>query len=98
MQQIQEKAQRPKMPHNMIVEGRKKISVTGVLDIDSFNEQGVIALTELGVLIIKGSDIHINKLNVESGDVTIEGRQIDSLTYTDINDRKAGSIIKNLFK
>lgn len=96
--QQQEKSTRPKMPHNVIMEGRKKLSVTGVLDIDSFNEQGVIALTELGILIIKGIDVHINKLNVENGDVAIEAKEIVSLTYTDINDKKAGSIIKNLFK
>ena len=94
----QEKKPRPKMPHNIIMEGRKKLSVTGILDIDSFNEQGVIALTELGILIIKGSDIHINKLSIENGDAIIEGKEISSLTYTDINDKKTGSIIKSLFK
>jgi sporulation protein YabP len=92
------KQPRPKMPHNLILEGRKKLSVTGVLDIDSFNEQGVIALTEMGILIVKGADVHINKLSVDSGDVTIEAKEIHSLTYTDINDKKAGSIIKSLFK
>ncbi|MBQ8605597.1 MAG: sporulation protein YabP [Clostridia bacterium] len=96
--QTQDKNIRPKMPHNVIMEGRKKISVTGVLDIDSFNEQGVIALTEAGILIIKGIDVRINKLNVENGDVSIEAKEIISLTYTDVNDKKASSIIKNLFK
>lgn len=95
--QQQEKAQKPRMLHNIIMENRRKIAITGVLDIDSFNEQGVIALTEMGVLIIKGIDLHINKLNVESGDVNIEG-EINSLTYTDLNDKKTSSIIKNMFK
>lgn len=94
----QKSVQRPKMPHNLIMEGRKKISVTGILDIDSFNEQGVIALTDYGILIIKGKDIHINKLSVDSGDIIIEAKEITSLTYTDINDKKTGSIIKNMFK
>lgn len=95
--QQQDKQPKPRAPHNIIMENRKKITMTGVLDIDSFNEQGVIALTEMGVLIIKGIDLHINKLNIESGDVSIEG-EISSLTYTDLNDKKTGSIIKNLFK
>lgn len=94
----QQNQPKPKMPQNLILEGRKKLSVTGVLDIDSFNEQGVIALTELGILIIKGTDLHINKLSVDSGDVTISAKEIDSLTYTDINDKKTGSILKSLFK
>lgn len=97
MQQT-EKVTKPKMPHNVIMEDRRKLTVSGVVDIDSFNEQGVIALTHSGILIIKGSDIHINKLSISSGDVEIEGKEIASLTYTDINDKKAGSIIKNLFK
>lgn len=87
-----------KKPHNIIIESRKKIAITGVLDIDSFNEQGVIALTEQGILIIKGADLHINKLSVENGDVSIEATRIDSITYTDVNNKKAGSIIKSLFK
>lgn len=87
-----------KKPHNIIVENRKKVAITGVLDIDSFNEQGVIALTEQGILIIKGADLHINKLSVENGDVSIEATRIDSITYTDVNNKKAGSIIKSLFK
>lgn len=95
--QQQEKPTRPQKPHNVIIENRKRVSLTGVLDIDSFNEQGVIVLTQMGVLIVKGADLHINKLSVDSGDVNIEG-EIDSLTYTDINDKKTGSIIKSLFK
>lgn len=95
--QQQEKSAKPRMLHNIIMENRKKTAISGVLDIDSFNEQGVIVLTEMGVLIIKGTDLHINKLNVESGDVNIEG-EINSLTYTDLNDKKTSSIIKNMFK
>lgn len=95
--QQQEKQMRPPKPHNVIMENRKRVSLTGVLDIDSFNEQGVIVLTELGVLIVKGADLRINKLSVDSGDVSIEG-EINSLTYTDIHDKKTGSIIKSLFK
>lgn len=97
MQQMEKQQTRPQKPHNVIMENRKRVALTGVLDIDSFNEQGVIVLTELGVLIVKGADLRINKLSVESGDVSIEG-EINSLTYTDIHDKKTGSIIKSLFK
>ncbi len=97
MQQQEKQQTRMQKPHNVLMENRKKIALTGVLDIDSFNEQGIIVLTELGVLIVKGEDLHINKLNVDSGDVSIEGN-IASLTYTDIHDKKTGSIIKSLFK
>lgn len=46
--QQQEKQTRPQKPHNVIMENRKRVSLTGVLDIDSFNEQGVIVLTQMG--------------------------------------------------
>lgn len=84
-------------PHNAFMENRRKLTLTGVKDIDSFNEQGVIVLTDSGVLIVKGSDMHVDKLNIESGDVCVEGT-IDSLTYTDLHDKRTGSIIKSLFK
>ena len=84
-------------PHNVIIENRKKVSITGVLDVDSFDEQNVVVLCELGVLVIKGDDLHINRLNVESGDVSVEG-EINSLGYTEISDKKAGGVFRNLFK
>lgn len=96
MQPIEKQPRQPK-PHNVILENRKRMALTGVLDIDSFNEQGVIVLTEQGVLIIKGTDLHINKLSIESGDVTVDG-EIASLTYTDVHDKKTGSIIRGLFR
>lgn len=93
----QDKNIKPKMPHSITVDSRKKMYISGVLDIDSFNEQSVVALTDMGVLIIKGNDLHINKLSVESGDVSIEG-SVDSVSYTEIGDKKTGSILKSLFK
>ncbi len=86
-----------KTHHNIIMESRKKLSVTGVCDIDSFNEQTVIAITTMGALIIKGENLHIGKFNIESRDLDIDGN-ISSLTYTQVKDKSGGSIIKNLFK
>jgi len=68
--------------HNIIMENREKMSVSGVLEVESFDEETIILHTEQGVLIVKGEDLHINKLNIESGELIIDGI-IDSLTYTD---------------
>lgn len=92
-----EERQARSAPHNAFMENRRKLTLTGVKDIDSFNEQGVIVLTDEGVLIVKGSDMHVGKLNIESGDVSVEGL-IDSLTYSDLHDKKTGSLIKSLFR
>ena len=72
----------PKLPNNIIMEDRKKLSVSGVTDIDSFDEQTVIAVTQLGELTIRGWDLHITRLSLEQGELMVDG-EISSLTSTD---------------
>ena len=81
------------------LQGRRKITVTGVSDVDSFDEHTVVLYTSLGILTIKGGDLHINKLNVETGDICIEG-EIDSLVYSEAQSTKkaAGSLLARLFQ
>lgn len=74
--------------HNMIMENREKLTVSGVLDVESFDEDNVILHTEMGVLIVKGEDLHINKLSIDSGELMIEG-EISSCTYTDQDGSKS---------
>ena len=69
----------PKMPHNVIMEERKKLSVSGVTDIDSFDEQTIIAITEQGEMTIRGWNLHITRLNLEQSELMVEG-EISSLT------------------
>ena len=70
------------MPHNLILEDRKKLVVSGVEDVDSFDEETVVVYTGLGELTVRGSGLHINKIDVEAGELSLEG-QIDSLSYAD---------------
>lgn len=58
---------------NIIMENREKVSVTGVIDIHSFDDELVIAQTDLGILTIKGDDLKMNKLNLENNELIIEG-------------------------
>ena len=67
--------------HNVIMEDRKSLSVSGVTEVDSFDEQTVVLHTHLGELTIKGNDLHIEKLNTDSGDVALTG-SIYGLMYT----------------
>ena len=69
-----------KLPHNLILKGRKDLSISGVLDVDSFDESTVVAYTELGELTIKGQNLHINKIDLDSGDLELEGN-IGCLEY-----------------
>ena len=68
--------------HNIIVENREKISISGVEDVESFDEENIVLHTQMGVLSLKGTDLHINKFNVETGELVIEG-EIDELIYSD---------------
>ena len=85
-----------KMPHSIIMENRKLLTATGVSDVDSFDEQSVTAYTDLGELSIRGTGLHISKLNVETGDLTIEG-EIISLTYSE-NRSSSGGLLSKLFR
>ena len=59
--------------HSILMENREKVTVTGVVDVDSFDEASVIMVTEMGFITLHGSDLHINKLNLEDGQLIIEG-------------------------
>lgn len=85
-----------KMQHNIIMENRRSLTISGVMDIDSFDEQTVIVFTEQGELTIKGEGLHINKIDVESGDLLMEG-EVDSLSYSD-NQPQRGGLLARLFR
>ena len=67
---------------NIILENREKLNVSGVLDVLSFDDQIIIVETELGLLTIKGENLKINKLNIDTSDITLDG-YISSLTYSE---------------
>ena len=82
--------------HLLSVENRQRLNASGVLDVDSFDEKTIVILTNLGVLTVEGEDLHINRLNVDNGDIAIEGTS-DQFRYTDLKE-KGGGMFKNLFR
>ena len=84
-----------KLPHSVIMEDRKKLSVSGVTDIESFDEQTIIAMTDLGELTIRGWNLHITRLNLEQTELLVDG-DISSLTYTDTRPQAKGFFSKVL--
>lgn len=82
---------------NLIVENRQTLVLTGVTDVDSFDEGSVMLYTELGELVIKGRKLHINTMNVETGDLSVEG-DICALIYGDRDQKKKATLIGKLFK
>ncbi len=83
------------LPHTLCLHDRRSLSVSGVRDVDSFDEETVILYTDLGELTIKGVGLHINRLNIETGDVSLEGK-IDTLSYAE--PRVKGGVFGKLFR
>lgn len=79
--------------HHVIVEDRRHITVSGIEDVDSFDEETIIVYTPLGELSIRGRQLHINKLSIETGELSVEG-EICSLMYADTEERTGGFFSK----
>lgn len=83
---------------NLILENRGKLSISGVLDVLSFDDQVVVVETELGLLTVKGENIRINKLSIDTSEVIVEG-EISYLAYSDKETEKTkGNLISKIFK
>lgn len=83
---------------NLVLENREKLSISGVLDVLSFDDQVVILETELGMLTIKGENIRINKLSIDTSEVIIDGN-ISSISYSDKElNQKGSGLLNKLFK
>lgn len=83
---------------NLILENRGKLSISGVNDVLSFDDQVVILETELGLLTVKGENLRINKLSIDTLEVIIEGN-ISCLAYSESNSNKSsGGFFGKIFK
>lgn len=83
---------------NLILENRERLSISGVVEVLSFDDQIVIVETELGLLNIKGENLKINKLSIDTSEVIVEG-DISSLAYSEKEyERKGGSLLGKIFK
>lgn len=83
-------------PHNCILEDRKSLSVSGVSNVGSFDEETIVAVTDYGELTVKGQNLHITKLSLEVGELCIEGT-INALQYADVIE-KTGSFLSRVFR
>lgn len=82
-------------PHNIIIEDRTRISVSGVIEVNSFDDRQIVAMTSKGSLILRGTDLHIDKLSLDSGELVVTGL-ITDLGYEEV--APSGSLWSRLFK
>lgn len=88
---------RPEAAHHIILEERERLSVSGVEEVESFDETTIVMNTSRGTLIIRGENLHIEKLSLDGGDLKVEG-DIDALTYEDSGREHAGGLLSRLFR
>ena len=67
--------------HNLIIDNREKLNITGAMDVLSFDDRLILVETELGLLTVKGEKLRVNKLNLDSEEVIVDGI-IQSLSYS----------------
>lgn len=94
-----EERQVPKA-HKLVINNRKTSMVTGVLDVLAFDLNEILLETEQGMLMVKGKDLHVNRLTLEKGEVDLAGH-IDSVAYSDVSHqhhKKNESLFVKLFK
>lgn len=68
--------------HNVILEERSKLSISGVTDVESFDENEISLYTTLGELSIKGKCLHVDEMSLETGELSITG-DVKSMVYGD---------------
>ncbi len=93
-----EERQIPKA-HKLVINNRKTSMVTGVLDVLAFDLNEVLLETEQGMLMVKGKDLHVNRLSLEKGEVDLTGH-IDSVAYSEVqqSSKKGDNFFMKLFK
>ncbi len=79
--------------HNLIMENRKKLDLSGVAKVNNFDENEVCVQTCLGQLTIRGEQLHITRFNTETGDMLLDG-SIYALVYTTDKERSGGFLSK----
>ena len=93
----EENRPRAEAAHHIILEEREQLSVSGVEEVESFDENTIVMLTNGGTLFVGGVVLKIEMLRVVGGYFKVEGT-IDSLTYEDSGRDRAGGLFARLFR
>ncbi len=88
-----------KRVHKIMLTNRRTCTINGVSDVLSFDVHEILLETDQGMLMIKGDELHVNRLTLDKGEVDVDGK-IDSLTYSENAGYggKSESLLSKLFK
>ena len=93
---MDEKRTQSALPHGIIIESRKSLTATCVDEVDSFDEQNIVAFTSCGELTISGNCLHILKFCADTGELAVEG-EINAVSYSD-NVKATGGFFSRIFR
>ena len=85
----------PASPQRIELSGREHLSVTGVEDVDRFDENEIVMTTGEGALVVTGDNLHIGKLSIDGGELHVDGR-IDSVAFEDVSAGRGGFLSRLL--
>ena len=75
-------------PHQLQLDSRSRLHMTGVIEVESFDEESVVLHTTKGVLVIRGQQLHLQTLSIDGGQVAVDGT-VDAMSYEEAQ-RKGG--------
>lgn len=84
-------------PHHVVIEERKSLTVSGVEDVERFDESTIVLSTSKGAMVVSGENLHIEKLSLDGGDLKVEG-DIDSIAYEDDAGGSRGGFLSRLLR
>ena len=86
-------------PHRLTIDNRASSTMTGIRDVVSFDENQVVLDTDMGLLTLKGKDLHVSRLTLEKGELDLNGT-VESLNYSsnEALRRSGESLLSRLFK
>ncbi len=82
-------------PHHVVIEDRKSLTVSGVEDVERFDENTIVLSTSRGAMVVAGENLHIEKLSLDGGDLKVDG-DIDSVSYEEENMARGGFLSRLL--
>ena len=82
--------------HRVTLEGRDRLTVSGVEDVDRFDESEIVMTTAEGALVVTGENLHIDKLSLDGGELHVDGR-VETLSYEDALALRGGGLLSRLF-
>ena len=83
-------------PHHVVIENRQSLTVSGVEDVERFDENTIVLSTSMGSMVVAGEDLHIEKLSLDGGDLKVDGH-VDAISYEDDGNERGG-FLSRLFR